>query len=134
MLDGSIRMKFNNEDSDEDCKTAETRVVGTFTCDNPRCTNEWQSGKISTVVRSYPNRSYNAKVFHQRCRRCNKPIRPSLDGSYADRVAHKVKILNNIPVVKRPFLGDKKTPPHDSKRCEGCKAGYCEKKGRFLWI
>ncbi|TQS35992.1 hypothetical protein Golomagni_03571 [Golovinomyces magnicellulatus] len=128
MLGRRYKFEFNDEDTDADCEIGETRVVGTFTCDNPRCKNEWQSGKISTVVRSYPNRLYNAKVYHQRCRKCNKPIRPSLDSTYADRVAYRLKVLNDIRVERREFLFEKETPPHDSKRCEGCRAGYCEKK------
>lgn len=124
-----FKFNFNDEDTDLDCKIGETRVVGTFRCENPKCKHEWTSGKISTVVRSYPKRLYNAKVFHQRCKRCNKPIKPSLDDTYADRVAYRLKVLNDLPVERREFVGDTDSI-HDSRRCEGCRAGYCEKSRR----
>lgn len=52
-----------------------------------------------------------------------------MDGSYAERVAYRLKSWKGVRQERPPFKG-KANRPHENKLCEGCKAGHCIKGGR----
>ncbi|OAQ63497.1 zinc-binding domain-containing protein [Pochonia chlamydosporia 170] len=106
-------------------KGYDTNVMGRFQCPNPNYNEQgWSSKKIAVWIRLYSGKRYNARVFHQRCKSCNWVSRPTLDDSYAERVAYRLKKWSNVE-VERPFYGGKKGKPHKSELCEGCKNGHC---------
>jgi hypothetical protein len=105
--------------------------MGRFKCHNPACsTNKWVSGHVAITIRMYPENEYNARVYHQRCQRCNFVSKPTLDYTYADRVTYRLKKWSGLQLEK-PVFTDKKTPPHKSDLCEGCKAGHCLKASQL---
>jgi hypothetical protein len=107
--------------------------MGRFPCHNTKCKSKgWFSRKIAVTIRLYPGERYNARVYHQRCIRCNSVSRPVLDETYAERVAYWIKQWNGIWVEKPPISKASKGP-HNSKLCEGCKAGHCT-ESRDDWI
>ncbi|KAF3915503.1 hypothetical protein ABW21_db0202766 [Orbilia brochopaga] len=108
----------------------DTRIVGKFECSNRRCEKTWTSGIVATVIRAYrrPELSYNAKVYNQRCKKCNKLGHMKIDvDSYVERVVRRIKIWKGETVPEIPDRV-KITPPHEEDFCEGCKAGRCQRK------
>jgi hypothetical protein len=66
-----------------------TSVMGKFTCSNESCRKSgWSSKKIAIRIRMYPGRQYNARVYHQRCKKCERLGELDLDNSYAERVVY----------------------------------------------
>ncbi|KAI8628774.1 hypothetical protein F5Y19DRAFT_437245 [Xylariaceae sp. FL1651] len=67
----NLHFTFHNIDDDSGCiRSYETKVMGRFRCNNPGCTSRgWGSKVIFIVIRMYPNKKYNARVYHQRCGR-----------------------------------------------------------------
>ncbi|KAK6349561.1 hypothetical protein TWF696_005846 [Orbilia brochopaga] len=117
---------FNPSDADDD-GYKDKNVIGSFKCSNRGCRNVWTSGIVAAMVRRYnhPQLSYNVKVFNQRCRNCNALGIMKIDTNiYAERVARQIKIWKGEPVPRVPYF-KKKTPPHETEHCEGCKAGHC---------
>ncbi|KAJ5361693.1 hypothetical protein N7541_002537 [Penicillium brevicompactum] len=108
--------------------------MGRFSCNNPACRSTgWSSKKIATRIRLYRGSKYNAKIYHQRCKSCNWLSQPQLDDSYAERVVYWLKRWNGLDV--EGFQGfDKSKGPHDSQRCEGCKAGHCSESSEDDWV
>ncbi|KND89202.1 hypothetical protein TOPH_06227 [Tolypocladium ophioglossoides CBS 100239] len=106
--------------------------MGQFTCRNDNCgTGGWSSRMVAITIRQYPGRNYNARVYHQRCQGCSPLSRPFLDGSYAERIAYRLKKWSGIE-VETPFYSDESKGPHQSSLC---KAGHCsqiKKEDRFL--
>ncbi|OJJ51812.1 hypothetical protein ASPZODRAFT_32689, partial [Penicilliopsis zonata CBS 506.65] len=133
---------FYNNDTDKDGQHEpqvwDTHVMGRFICHNPACAaHGWSSKMIAITIRLYggrprktrgtgaaPTRSYNARVYHQRCQVCHQLSRPRLDDSYADRVAHRLKIWSGVAVPEQLHHGHSKRP-HNEALCEGCAAGHC---------
>ncbi|KAE8151572.1 zinc-binding domain-containing protein [Aspergillus avenaceus] len=105
----------------------DTNIMGSFTCRNGSCPSTgWTSKKVAITIRMYPGEDYNARVYHQRCKRCNWISRPTLDQSYAERVAYRLKKWNGAPMTRQQYHGFKKSDgPYNSRLCEGCKAGHC---------
>ncbi|CEJ81816.1 hypothetical protein VHEMI01926 [[Torrubiella] hemipterigena] len=133
ILQPALSFKFNHEDTDKGVEESyRTNVVGTFTCQNPKCKGStWTSGVIPIIIRMYSNNRYNARVYYQQCRRCRRACVPTLDQTYAERVAYRIKKWRGIFVeAKRYFT--KGTPPHRDDLCYGCKAGTCLKAARFV--
>lgn len=124
-IDGKMKsIKFNNEDSDSECRELEVNLVGTFVC--PNCRRSWKSGIVFTVVRLYFNNTYNAKVYGQRCKRCENASLPKLDETYAQRVSYKLETMYGIPHPKVEYRS-KPMKPHDKHRCQGCKINRCQR-------
>ncbi|RDW83793.1 3CxxC-type zinc finger protein [Aspergillus mulundensis] len=121
-----LKMSFHPVDTDKGTICAkETNVVGEFICNNKPCKSKgWASGVVATVIRLYPDNRYNARVYHQRCKKCNTLSRPKLDESYAERVAYRLKKWNDID-VEEPVYNKESKEPHKTQLCEGCKAGHC---------
>ncbi|KID82519.1 hypothetical protein MGU_10160 [Metarhizium guizhouense ARSEF 977] len=106
-------------------KEYDTNVMGRFACPNANCTQGgWSSKKIAVWIRLYSGSRYNARVYNQRCRSCNSLSRPTLDDSYAERIAYRLKRWSNIE-VEPPHYSGGSGKPHESGLCEGCKNGHC---------
>jgi hypothetical protein len=119
--------RFHENDSDEGSnKSHSTYFMGVFICDNNACPGvAWSSGKITILIRKYPDNGYNAVVFGQRCKSCQKLGRLKLDEkSYIDRVSYRLKKWAGVQMEPPPF-DLKGTPPHITELCEGCKRGIC---------
>ena len=84
---------FHEHDDARACiKDYDTNIMGRFTCRNHTCSfNGWSSNRIAITIRMYPGARYNARVYNQRCKRCNRLGDPHLDDSYAERVAYRLK-------------------------------------------
>ncbi|KAF9894661.1 hypothetical protein FE257_006549 [Aspergillus nanangensis] len=127
--EAGLDLSFHNKDTGGGggaIKTKDSCIMGRFECHNPKCESTgWSSLKIAITIRQYRGQKYNARVYHQRCQRCNWVSRPDLDeGSYAERVTYWLKKWNGVDVKKSPSSGERKGP-HDRELCEGCKAGHC---------
>ncbi|ATY63112.1 zinc finger protein [Cordyceps militaris] len=112
-------------ESNDHIKDRDTRVTGKFECPNKRCRNKWSSVCIAIWIRLYHGNEYTVVVYHQRCLKCNALAKPTLDDTYEERVARCLKIWSNIK-IPREHHEHKRTAPHESSRCEGCKAGHCQ--------
>lgn len=121
-----LHLTFHDLDEDNDSiRTYDTCIMGRFVCRNYRCrSNGWSSKRIAITIRMYQGGQYNARVYHQRCKSCERLSKPILDDSYAERVAYRLKKWNGIELERPEFSGTSKGP-HESKFCEGCKAGHC---------
>ena len=127
-------LSFDFHCNDEDLgvvREYDSNIMGRFICNNRNCTTGgWSSKMIAITIRMYPNNEYNARVYHQRCRSCTRVGRPRLDGSYAERVAYRLKKWSGVKVETPLYSGESKGP-HESKLCEGCKNGHCSQR---MWV
>lgn len=124
---------FNNKEIDKTMMEYYlTFVMGRFDCRNRKCPQDgWSSKKIAISIQRFPNFGYNAIVYKQRCKVCDKLGTLRLnENSYIERVAYRLKrwagvpmedSVNPLSVLMQPQVG----PPHMSEFCEGCKAGRC---------
>jgi hypothetical protein len=121
-----LHFDFHENDDTESCtKEYDTNIMGRFRCHNRACgSNGWPSKRIAITIRMYPGAQYNARVYHQRCLRCNSLSKPRLDNSYAERVAYRLKKWCGME-MDRPFHSGQSEGPHQSNLCEGCKDGHC---------
>lgn len=111
-----------------------TNIMGTFLCTNTSCDQEgWGSKKIAIRIRRYlPGNGYNAVVFNQRCKSCQKLGSMTInEESYIDRVTYRLKKWAGVEVEK-PQFNRREGPPHARHLCEGCKRGVCS-WGREYW-
>jgi hypothetical protein len=118
---------FHQNDSDTDSNNERsTHVMGKFKCNNNACSKGgWASKKVTIFIRGYPRNGYNAVVFNQRCKSCNRLGTLTLDEkSYVDRVAYRLKKWAGVPMEPQDHA-PKGGPPHESNFCEGCKKGVC---------
>jgi hypothetical protein len=122
----NLTFTFHEDDTEEGCiKSYDTSIMGKFRCHNASCgTNGWSSKVVAITIRMYPKKRYNVRVYHQRCQNCNVLSKPSLDESYEERVAYRLKRWSGVDVTRPPYKGTSKGP-HKSKFCEGCAAGHC---------
>jgi len=121
---------FQEKDSDRDSNNKySTHVMGKFKCGNNACsTGGWGSKKVAILIRGYPSNGYNAVIFNQRCKSCNKLGNFTLDEeSYVERVAYRLKKWAGIH-MEQPYYASKVGSPHKSDLCEGCKRGVCQQK------
>lgn len=123
-----LHYAFHNSDDDDTCiEDYDTNIMGRFVCHNIKCPSQgWSSKVVPVTIRLYNNQQYNARVYHQRCKRCQKLSRPILDHSYAERVAYRIKKWTGVDVDRPPFDGKTSRGPHQSNLCEGCKTGHCK--------
>ena len=121
-----LHFDFYEDDDAETCiKDYDTNIMGRFICRNRACNSKgWSSRMIAITIRMYPGAQYNARVYHQRCQRCNRLGEPRLDDSYAERVAYRLKKWCGIEMDRPSYSGESKGP-HQSTLCEGCKDGHC---------
>lgn len=121
---------FHSENSSRNCeKDYNTNIMGSFICHNGSCPNDgWSSKVVAIVIRLYAGNKYNAVVYNQRCRRCNQLGKLTLDKtSYVERVAYRLQKWGGVRDLETPVFVEKKTDPHESALCEGCKNGVCPK-------
>ena len=121
---------YNSNDSDQDSDNEYTTfVMGKFACYNKDCSNKgWWSKNIAILIRGYPGDGYNAVVFNQRCQSCKRLGKLTLDeDSYIERVAYRLKKWAGVSVERQNYV-QKRSLPHKSELCEGCKQGYCEQR------
>jgi hypothetical protein len=102
----------------------DTNIMGRFTCHNMACSAAWTSKQIAITIRRYSNERYNARVYHQSCKRCGTTSEPQLDHSYAERVAYRLKKWCGVQMEVPPFSGES-NGPHRRDLCEGCKHSRC---------
>jgi len=122
-----LTMGFEASDSEEYIKVYDTHIMGRFDCTNSACpTDKWSSKWIALTIRLYEGQRYNAKVWHQRCRACDTFGHPTLDDTYAERIAYRLKVWfrKYLELVNWSW---RETPPHESDLCEGCKHRHCQK-------
>lgn len=126
--EANLRFDFYEvDDSDTWVKEHDTNIMGKFRCYNKNCHSKgWTSKSIAITIRMYPNQRYNAKVYFQRCLQCNWLSKPILDGSYAERIAYRLKKWNGVRVEERESTDRIHRGPHQSHLCEGCKVGHCK--------
>lgn len=120
-------LAFHEEDSHTNVnKESSTFVMGHFRCYSPTCpTRAWSSGKVTILIRSYEDGSYNAVVFKQRCRGCKRLGKLTMDEtSYINRVHYRLLHWAGV-AQERPVYRPRASPPHESNLCEGCKRGIC---------
>lgn len=135
--DGMAKTWFQKKDSDEDSNNEySTHVRGRFKCNNSACpTDGWSSKMVTILIRGYHRNGYNAVVFNQRCRACERLGTFVLDEeSYVDRVAYRLKKWAGVP-MEQQYYAPKEGPPHETDLCEGCKRGVCQQnnvRGSFL--
>ena len=117
---------FHENDDPQTCiEDYDTNVMGRFSCHNRACdSNGWSSKMIAITIRMYHGARYNARVYNQRCQRCNHLGKPRLDDTYAERVAYRLKKWCGIE-MDRPNHSGQSKGPHRSNLCEGCKNGHC---------
>lgn len=128
-----LYFSFRDGDDPAGCvREYDTNIMGRFACRNGACGEKgWSSKKIAITIRMYPGAEYNARVYKQRCRRCGALGDLSLErdgGSYADRVAYRIKKWCGVDLEPPAYSGTSKGP-HEKKLCEGCKAGHCKEGG-----
>lgn len=82
-----LHFDFHENDDPKTCiKDYDTNVMGRFSCHNRACnSNGWSSKRIAITIRMYHGTQYNARVYNQRCQRCNQLGKSHLDDSYAER-------------------------------------------------
>ena len=122
----SLFFRFNEQDDDKNYDNEyDTNIMGRFTCRNSACSaGTWSSKQIAITIRSYSSQRYNARVYHQSCKSCGMSSKPSLDVSYAERVAYRLKKWCGVQMEIPPFSG-RSDGPHRRDLCEGCKQGHC---------
>jgi hypothetical protein len=85
----------------------------------------WGSGVVAIHIRQFDDNSYNADVFGQRCKKCNKlGVLAVNQPSYVDRISYRLKKWAGID-AERPEYVKREMPPHRAELCEGCKRGRC---------
>lgn len=130
----NLHFTFHNADVDNSIRTHHTNIMGRFSCHNQSCRSQgWFSMKIAIIIRMYSGERYNARVYHQRCKLCNSLSKPTLDDSYAERVAYRLKKWSGIQMEQPQFSGGSKGP-HQARFCEGCKAGHCGEGSRIDFV
>ncbi|EKJ73208.1 hypothetical protein FPSE_06632 [Fusarium pseudograminearum CS3096] len=127
-----VQLDYTFNPNDDDLLALEsydTNIMGTFACNNQKCTKTgWKSMVIAITIRQYSRDRYNARVYHQRCNNCKSIGKPTLDEvSYVDRVSYRIKKWNGVEMKRPMWGGGSSKGPHEDDLCEGCKAGHCEK-------
>ncbi|KYG42580.1 hypothetical protein M433DRAFT_157715 [Acidomyces richmondensis BFW] len=129
LANDDLVMDFHgNDDPQSSVREKDTTIMGRFRCDNPACkSNGWSSKKVAITIRLFQRQKYNARVYHQRCKSCNWVSRPTLDNSYAERVAYRLKKWQGIRVETPPH-SEGNGRPHQRSLCEGCRNGRCREQ------
>lgn len=126
LVSDDLHFDFEANDNDQrSIKAYDTSIMGKFFCNNRKCASQvWTSKKIAITIRLYPNNKYNARIYHQRCGQCKRVSKPTLDDSYAERVAYRLRVWSGVDVDVPPYSGHRDRP-HHSDLCEGCRHGHC---------
>jgi len=104
LLDELLFYTFHDEDDDDDCiDDHDTNIMGKFVCSNKSCGKKWSSRVIAITIRHYPEQRYNARVYHQHCKRCGFLGYPTLDKTYSERVSYRIKKWCGVEMERPPF-------------------------------
>ena len=96
-----------------------------FICRNFACVfNEWSSKMIVIIIWMYFGTQYNAKVYNQRCQKCNKLNKSRLNDSYAKKVIYRLKKWCEIKMNSFNYSSRNKNS-HQNSLCEKCKNDHC---------
>ncbi len=127
LKDTKLEFSFHLTDDELDLiKSYDTNVMGRFTCHNTKCSSSgWPSKQIAITMRLYRNNEYNARIWHQRCKSCNQLSKPILDGTYAERIAYRLKKWSGVSLEPPEYSRKDVNRPHHKDLCEGCKNGHC---------
>jgi hypothetical protein len=119
---------YRIEDTTQPIDSSDTNILGHFRCKHRACSGTyWSSGAVATNIRLYRKDRYNARIFHQRCQKCESLCRPEIDEeTYVDRVVYRLKKWHDMEVEAPDFTKKDDDKPHLSHLCEGCKAGHCK--------
>ena len=119
---------YEADDSENSIREYDSNIMGRFVCKNGACpSNGWSSKKVAITIRLYHRDRYNARVYYQRCKDCNRLSKPILNETYAERVAYRLKKWSGIE-MDLPHSSGKSEGPHQSSLCEGCKNGHCSEQ------
>lgn len=128
-----LRFKFHDVDDEQGViNEFDSHVMGRFVCGNKGCPcTGWGSRRIAVTIRQYEGKRYNARVYHQRCRKCGEVGGLRLDGeSYVQRVSYRIRKWNGVEVEEPPYRVGGRLP-HDGDLCCGCAVGRCyRRRGR----
>jgi DNA-directed RNA polymerase subunit RPC12/RpoP len=126
LVPDGLLVRFYGVGGFEDCiESYETNIMGQFDCLRRSCAvKRWSSKMIATTIRLYRDKQYNAIVWHQQCRRCKSTGRPILDGTYAERIAYRLKRWFGVE-VEVPYYSGQSKGPHQESLCAGCRHGHC---------
>jgi hypothetical protein len=71
--ESNLNFTFRNIDNESNkLKDRNTNIMGRFECTNIRWLSKgWFSNVIPITIRYYANHQYNARVYKQRCKRCD---------------------------------------------------------------
>lgn len=127
LKEDALHYNFHSlDDPQNSIREYDTNIKGRFHCINTQCPQPgWGSKRIPITIRMYRDFEYNARVYHQRCKSCNKLSWPVLDSSYVERVVYRIKKWNGLEMVRPAYFGNDNRKPHNSESCEGCRAGRC---------
>lgn len=118
---------FAIDEDEESIEDSDSNIMGRFRCLNKACPKPgWRSKVIAITIRMYPEQQYNARVYHQRCKACGSLSQPFPDGSYAERIAYRLKRWSGVEVDRPVYTAHERERPHESALCEGCKHGHCK--------
>jgi DNA-directed RNA polymerase subunit RPC12/RpoP len=120
VADGLL-VKFHATGGSQDCvESYDTNIMGRFNCDYAACpVQKWSSKMIAITIRLYRDQRYDAVVWQQRCQHCDSVGQPMLDGTYAERIAYRLKRWFGIQ-VEVPYYSGQSNGPHQRDLCEGC--------------
>lgn len=119
---------FNESGSEEEAiGHRDTKVMGTFTCNNEACPKRsWGSKIVAITIWRFPDGGYNAVLYLQRCKACKQLGTLRLDErSYIERITYRLKKWAGIQMERPPFKLKINGPEHERDLCEGCKRGHC---------
>lgn len=130
LLDSGLAFDFHDVEADDGfTREHDTNIRAFFPCRNVRCGAIGWVSAAAITIRMYAGQRYNARVYHQSCKQCDKLAKPRLDETYAERIANRLKLWSGMDIERPVFRKvpiDR--PPHFSSRCEGCKINHCNLK------
>jgi hypothetical protein len=125
--ESDLTFTFHDIDNEVDMLEARnTNIPGRFRCFNRQCSSGgWFTYAVPITIRYYANDRYNARVYNQRCKKCDSLGKLKPDDIYAERVVYWLKTWSGVPMERIVYLGGPSKGPHEKSLCEGCKAGIC---------
>ncbi|KAK4161761.1 zinc-binding domain-containing protein [Cladorrhinum sp. PSN259] len=136
LVDDGVSTSYEFHKTDRNLKAAatwDTHVMGRFRCTTGGCGGRWSSKKVAIRIRRFrvgvggKSKAYNALVYNQKCKKCEKRGVFELDeNSYVDRVVYRIKVWEDVHVEELPH-GEQTGPEHEQHLCEGCIRGICLK-------
>ncbi|KAK4222191.1 zinc-binding domain-containing protein [Podospora fimiseda] len=120
---------FNPSGEEEEAtKHCTTFIRADFRCYAKGCGKPgWGSGKVCILIQKFPDNSYNAIVYNQRCKSCGKLGKMEVDKeSYVARVVYRLKKWSGMPMEKVQYDERVSRGPHLQELCEGCRKGRCK--------